>query len=102
MQKKQIAKEKLKAEHCFRQNPHKFAANLFQKQTKSGKPTFSAMAAQQYFEETYRDENRDYVYVAPEDFKRPELPSHVFSLRCPTAHELQISLKRNTTEQALD
>ena len=94
LQKKQIAKEKLKAEHCFRQNPHKFAANLFQKQTKSGKPTFSAMAAQQYFEETYRDENRDYVYVAPEDFKRPELPSHVFSLRCPTAHELQISLKR--------
>ena len=61
--KKELAKGKLKAEKAFRADPHKFAAKLFSAKCQAGKPTFSAADAQQYFEKTYRDEERDHSYV---------------------------------------
>lgn len=94
LHKKQQSKEKVQAEKSFRADPHKFASLLFKKQQHCGKPTFSAEDAQQYFEKTYRDENRDYVYSPPPGLERPQLPEHVFSLRCPTEKELNRSVKR--------
>ena len=91
---KQATQEKLKAEKSFRASPHKFAENLFNKNQHSGKPTFSADEAQQYFEKTYRDEDRDYVYCPPPGLQRPDIPSHIFSLRCPTENEIKRSVRR--------
>ena len=55
---------------------------------------FSAEEAEDYFKQTYRDNNRDHVYTPLTQFDRPELPSHLFSLRCPTENELKRSVKR--------
>ena len=70
-----------------------FAAKLFNKQQKSGKPAFSTDDAQEYFGKTYRDENRNYTYVPLPECTRPQIPKHMFSLRCPTSYELQRSVK---------
>ena len=94
MKKQQEAKSKLRAEKSFWSDPHKFAATLFANQRNTGQPQFSAEEAQQYFVETYRDISRDHVYQPLPDFERPEFPSHIFSLRCPTAKELEKSVKR--------
>ena len=94
LNKKQSIKDKLQAEKSFRSNPHKFAQNLFSKEQNSGKPTFSAETAQQYFQETYRDEERDYVYEPLPEFQRPQLPTYMFSLRCPTEQELMKSARK--------
>ena len=91
---KKNTKQKIKAEISFRSNPYKFAAKLFDNSQFSGKPTFSADEAQQYFEKTYRDEDRDYVYCPPPGLQRPDIPSHVFSLRCPTENEIKRSVRR--------
>ena len=88
------AREKIAAEKFFRENPHKFAAKLFGKLKNSGKPSFSKEEAQQYFEKTYRDEQRNYVYSPPPELQRPDIPSWMFSLRCPTENELKKSVKR--------
>jgi len=92
--KKELAKGKLKAEKAFRADPHKFAAKLFSAKCQAGKPTFSAADAQQYFEKTYRDEERDHSYVPLPQLARPPIPAHVFSLRCPTISELRKSVHR--------
>jgi len=94
LNKKMHAKEKIAAERFFRENPHKFAAKLFGKLKNSGKPSFSKEEAQQYFEKTYRDEQRNYVYSPPPELQRPDIPSWMFSLRCPTENELKKSVKR--------
>jgi Reverse transcriptase (RNA-dependent DNA polymerase) len=94
LKKKQEINERLKAEKSFRISPHEFAAKLFNKQQKSGKPAFSADIAQEYFEKTYRDENRSCVYSPLPESTRPQIPKHVFSLRCPTNYELQMSAKK--------
>ena len=91
---KKNTKQKIKAEISFRSNPYKFAAKLFDNSQFSGKPTFSADEAQQYFEKTYRDEDRDYVYCPPPGLQRPDIPSHIFSLRCPTENEIKRSVRR--------
>ena len=59
--KKESVKDHLTAEKSFRRDPHKFAAKLFNKTQKCGEPTFSAEAAQQYFEKTYGDEKRNHT-----------------------------------------
>ena len=92
--KKELARGKLKAEKAFRADPHKFAAKLFSAKCQAGKPTFSAADAQQYFEKTYRDEERDHSYVPLPQLARPPIPAHVFSLRCPTISELRKSVHR--------
>ena len=92
--KKQLVKEEIKAEKSFRENPHKFAARLFHGKEQSGKPLFTADTAQEYFAKIYRDENRNYEYQPLEGLLRPISPQHMFSLRCPTALEVQRSLRR--------
>lgn len=94
LQKKQQIKEKLQAEKSFRSDPHKFASKLFNKQQASGVPTFSAKEAEDYFKHTYRDTKRDHSYTPLPEFVRPDLPSHLFSLRCPTENELKRSIRR--------
>ena len=74
---KQNSKQKIKAEISFRSNPYKFAAKLFDNSQFSGKPTFSADEAQQYFKKTYRDEDRDYVYCPSPGLQRPDI-RHIF------------------------
>ena len=61
---------------------------------KAGKPTFSAADAQQYFEKTYRDEERDHSYVPLPQLARPPIPAHIFTLRCPTVSKLRKSVHR--------
>ena len=102
--KNAFARDKSNAEKKFRADPHKFAAKLFNKDHQHGKPAFSAETAQQYFEKTYRDEKRDYVYAPLPDFQCPPIPSQVFSLRCPTANELNKSInkKRNGAAPGLN
>ena len=94
MKKKVETKDSLKAEKSFRYDPHNFASKLFQKQQKSGAPTFPAEEAQEYFEQTYKDDERDFKYTALPETTRPHIPSHLFSLRCPTLFELQKSAKK--------
>jgi hypothetical protein len=94
LNRKHAVKEKLNAEKAFRKDPHKFAENLFNKTQKSGKPTFSAETAQNYFEKTYRDEDRKHVYTPLPEFERPPFPDYLFSLRCPTEKELIKSTRR--------
>ena len=92
--KKELARGKLKAEKAFRADPHKFAAKLFNANQQAGQPAFSADDAQQYFAKTYRDERRDHSYVPLPEFNRPQIPAHLFSLRCPTASEIRKSVRR--------
>ena len=88
LKRKHQIKEKITAERSFKQNPHKFADKLFQKLQKSGTPSFSAETAFDYFQETYTDNGRDFVYTAPEGMQPPNPPSIIFSLRCPTHAEI--------------
>jgi hypothetical protein len=80
LKRKHQIKEKITAERSFKQNPHKFADKLFQKLQKSGTPSFSAETAFDYFQETYTDNGRDFVYTAPEGMQPPNPPSIIFSL----------------------
>ena len=94
LNKKQQTKARIAAENTFRKNPHNFASKLFDKVQKSDKPAFSAEIAQNYFEQTYRDENREHTYSPLPDFQRPDLPSYLFSLRCPTTLEMHKSIRK--------
>ena len=104
LKKKQITKEQLREEKSFRSDPHKFASKLFSKNQKSGTPTFAAEEAYDYFKQTYRDTNREHIYVPPPGLIRPELPAQLFSLRCPTEKELKTSVqkKRNGAAPGLN
>jgi len=104
LKKKQMTKEQLREEKSFRSDPHKFASKLFSKNQKSGTPTFAAEEAYDYFKQTYRDTNREHIYVPPPGLIRPELPAQLFSLRCPTEKELKTSVqkKRNGAAPGLN
>ena len=66
LKKKQQTKAKIATEKAFRKNPHVFASKLFDTHQKSSKPAFSAETAQNFFEQTYRDEDREYTYSLPD------------------------------------
>ena len=68
LKKKQQIKAKIATEKAFRQNPHVFASKLFDKHQKSSNPDFSAETVQNYFEQTYQDEDHEYTYSLPPDF----------------------------------
>ena len=87
-------KSRMTAEKQFRKDPNKFASNLFNKEQNSCSPTFSSDTAQQYFEETYRDDNRNYTYSPLLEMERPNLPSSFFVMRCPTMSEIRRSIHR--------
>ena len=94
MKRRHQIKEKIAAERSFKKDPHKFASTLFQKQQQSGSPSFSAETAFKYFQETYTDMGRDFVYTAPEGMHYPSPPNFIFSLRCPTHVEICKSIKQ--------
>ena len=100
LQKHQQIKGQVKAEKSFRTNPYKFASNLFKSQQQNNSPTFSAETAEQYFQNTYRDLNRDHRYVPLPEFQRPHLPEQLFSLRCPTRNELCKSVRKKRNAAA--
>jgi len=76
-QKKEM-KSRMSCEKKFRTDPNKFASNLFQGKQKNGTPTFSAETAKEYFEKTYRDEDRNYSFSALPEMSRPQLPTSFF------------------------
>ena len=88
MKRRHQVREKISAERSFKQDPHKFASKLFEKQQRSGSPSFSAETAFKYFQETYTDVERDFIYTAPEGMQRPNPPNFIFSVRCPTHAEI--------------
>ena len=55
---------RLNAEKEIHKDLNKFASKLFIKEQKSGSPIFSSHMSEQYFETTYKDENRSYTYTA--------------------------------------
>ena len=77
MKRRNQIKEKIAAERSFKKDPHKFASTLFQKQQQSGSPSFSAETAFKYFQETYTDMGRDFVYTAPEGMHYPSPPNFI-------------------------
>ena len=91
LKKKQQTKAKIATEKAFWKNPHVFASDTHQK---SSKPAFSAETAQNFFEQTYCDEDREYTYSPLPDFQCPDLPLYLFSLQCPTAFEIQKSVRK--------
>ena len=94
LDQKREMKSRISYEKSFRIDPNKFAFNLFQGKQKNGTPTFSAETAKEYFEKTYRDEDRKYSFSALPEMSRPQLPSSFFSLRCPTKAEIRKSIRR--------
>ena len=94
MKRKHQVREKISAERSFKQDPHKFASKLFEKQQRSGSPSFSAETAFKYFQETYTAVERDFIYTAPEGMQRPNPPNFIFSIRCPTHAEICKSIRR--------
>jgi hypothetical protein len=100
LQKHQQIKDQIKAEKSFRTNKNKFAAHLFQSEQQNNTPTFSAETAQQYFQDTYRDLNRNHCYAPLPEFERPNLPEQLFSLHCPTKNELCKSVRRKRNAAA--
>ena len=104
MKRRHQVREKISAERSFKQDPHKFASKLFEKQQRSGSPSFSAETAFKYFQETYTDVERDFIYTAPEGMQRPNPPNFIFSVRCPTHAEIYKSIrwKRNGSTPGLN
>ena len=82
------------AERKFRQNPMEYAKQLFPKNSKKGKPTFSKETAQEYFTKTYSDESRSHQFDPPEGLVRPEPPGIPFATEGPTAVKLEREVKK--------
>ena len=70
----------------FLKDPHRFATDLLNPPT-TGKPTFSKSDADSFFQKTYSDSKRDFVYTPP-PMKRPDFPKHVFNSSPPSFKEL--------------
>jgi hypothetical protein len=81
------------ADNAFKKDRKKFADKLF-KPGQTATPTFSKETCQEYFGETYHDEQRDHVYTALEGMIRPGLPKKAFEMRPPTIKELRNSARR--------
>ena len=96
VQENEKKKQSTAAQRRFKKDPHAFASQLYSDR-KTGVPSFSKEAAQDYFAKTYQDTERDHCYDPPDGLARPALPSSVFSCRCPTLAELRRSAmkKRN-------
>ena len=82
------------SEKAFKNDPNKFAEKLFQNKKASGTPKFSASTAQQYFETTYTDANRDYEYTPLPEMVRPTLPESLFSIDCPNLGDIKHSIRK--------
>ena len=94
LKKKDASQAKLSAEQAFKRDPNKFAAKIFNQNSSSGLPEFSADEAHEYFTKTYRDTERNFAYSALPDFQRPASPEFLFSLRCPSLSEIEKSVRR--------
>ena len=63
-------------------------------------PKFSASTAQQYFEKTYTDSNRDYEYSPLPEMIRPTLPESLFSIDCPNLGDIKQSIRKKRNKAA--
>jgi hypothetical protein len=70
--------QKVQAERTFKQNPHKYAQNLFKGESLNGSPTFSQKEAEDYFQKLYHDECRSEDFSPLEGMERPPPPTHPF------------------------
>ena len=86
--------KRLSSEFLFKKDPNGYAQKLFQKTAKSQSPTFSAEIAEDYFKRTYQDTDRSHRYFPLPEMERPNMPDHIFSLRCPTLKETLKSIRR--------
>ena len=100
LEKKKHQKEKMLSEKAFKNDPNKFAEKLFQNKKASGTPKFSASTAQQYFETTYTDANRDYEYTPLPEMVRPTLPESLFSIDCPNLGDIKHSIRKKRNKAA--
>ena len=72
------------AELKFRQNPNKFANNLFNQNKQADIPDFTADVAYTYFQKVYSDEQRSYTYTQLPEIPRPKLTSNLFNTNRPS------------------
>ena len=92
------------ADNAFKKDPKKFADKLFDGPEQTAVPAFTKEKCQEYFGETYCDEQRDHVYTALEGMVRPGIPKKAFEMRPPSIKELHNSArrKRNGASPGLD
>jgi hypothetical protein len=92
----QVKKEKLYADKKFKQNPVKFARDLFNKDISVGDPTFSKKVADDYFAPLYHDSDRQECYEPLDDMVRPPSPDHLFNLKPPSLKDVFRSVRKKS------
>ena len=77
----------------FRDNPYKFAQNLY-KEKVTAEPQFDSKAAYKYFAELYSDQHRGMTYPVPPNLLRPPAPTTAFLMDPPSTKEVKNALQR--------
>ena len=85
------------ASRDFKRDPNRFASKLFTSSS-SAKPTFSREQATDYFSKTYRDEQREEIFIPLDSFNRPPEPSVIFEEECPSLRQLNISVRKKSNK----
>lgn len=80
---------KVLAERSFKQDPHKYAQNVFKKESLNGAPTCTKEEAETYFKSLYHDEHRSDDFSPLEDMKRPPPPKFPFFVDSPNFREVK-------------
>lgn len=81
----------------FKENPHKYAKNLLDNQTRQGEPEFSKETADKFFKMTYRDNKRQHRYNPLKGMPKPKPPEQNINCKPPSCAELEdlVRYKRN-------
>jgi len=78
LSKQKLQWRKVLAQRSFKQDPHKYAQNLFKGESLNGSPTFTKEQAETYFKKVYHDESRSDDFSPLEEMKRPPPPELPF------------------------
>ena len=97
--KKNRKRAEVAASREFKRDPNRFASKLFTSSS-SAKPTFSREQATDYFSKTYRDEQREVIFIPLDSFNRPSAPSVLFEEECPSLRQLNISVRKKSNKAA--
>ena len=77
------------AQRKFKQDPHKYAQNLFKGESLNGSPTCTKEEAEMYFKRLYHDEHRSDDFSPLEGMERPPPPKFPFFDEPPNFKEVQ-------------
>jgi hypothetical protein len=80
--------------NCFKRDRWKYAKEILHDSQNTGKPTFTAEAATNYFRSTYQDEKRSHLFAPRPEMVRPDLPTVPFNIEPPTNEEWAALLYR--------